>query len=122
MYRERQDIRIIQKAMLRLLTGNDWFGDNQIREVILDEFNEMKRTMEEGGFAVLDKPFNALLKRVNEDEPFAHIIRYEKMAFIEAITKVSPRKPSQLPRQEYFDPRCQSRLPASEQTSTAKQS
>jgi hypothetical protein len=108
--------------MLRLLTGNDWFGDNQIREVILDEFNEMERTMVEGRFAVLDKPFNTLLERVNKDEPFAHIIRYEKEQFINAMNGILPRKPPSLPQQEYFDPLCQNRSQVSGQTLTEKRS
>lgn len=70
---------------MRLLTGNDWFGDGQIREVILDEFNELQRTMLEHGYAVLDKPFVKLYERVRENEPFARIVKYEQRWFMKAM-------------------------------------
>lgn len=70
-------VTLINAAMVRLLIGNDWFGDNQIREVILDEFNAVRRTLTNQGWAVIDKPFNLLLERLNPDEPLAEAVRYE---------------------------------------------
>ena len=85
MYNERQDIKIIQKVMIRLLTGNDWFGDGQIREVILDEFNTLQRSLIQCGYGVLDRPFIKLHERVRENEPYAKIVKYEHGWFMKAI-------------------------------------
>ena len=85
MYNERQDIKIIQKVMIRLLTGNDWFGDGQIREVILDEFNTLQRSLVQDGYAVLDRPFIKLNERIIGNEPYARIVKYEHRWFMRAI-------------------------------------
>jgi len=70
-------VELCNRAMVRLLTANDWFGDGQIREVILDEFNSSKRQIINGRIFVVDKPFNTLLERVTDNEPMALAIRYE---------------------------------------------
>ena len=70
-------IGIINAAMVRLLIGNDWFGDHQIREIMLDEFNAARRTFSRQGWVVIDKPFNTVLERLDPDEPLAVAVRWE---------------------------------------------
>lgn len=70
-------VSFINSAMVRLLVGNDWFGDGQLRQTILDEFNHAVRTLRRQGWVVMDKPFNVLLERLRPEEPMSVAIRYE---------------------------------------------
>ncbi len=69
--------KLHQRAMMRLLTFNDVFGDHQLRDVIFSEFNRIRRILENGGNAILDRPFVTMLVRLNEKEPMAKAVRWE---------------------------------------------
>ena len=67
----------LNSAMIRLLVGNDWFGDAQTRRTILDEFNHAIRTLSRQGWLVYTKPFSVVMERLEPSEPMAVAVRSE---------------------------------------------
>jgi hypothetical protein len=69
--------KLCLRAMMRLLTYNDVFGDHQLRDVIFQECNRVRRTLENGGNVVLDRPFFMILTRLSDEEPMSVAVNWE---------------------------------------------
>lgn len=90
---------MLNRAIVRLLTFNDVFGDNQLREVILDELNQARRRLNgKSPVVIIDLPFEALLKRVTQDEPMAVAIRFEREYIRKALHNVVAERAQKTPR------------------------
>lgn len=74
------------RTMMRLLTFNDVFGDHQLRDVIFQECNRIRRVLENGGNAILDRPFFAILSRLNDEEPMAKAVNWELQYLRKALS------------------------------------
>lgn len=75
------------RSMMRMLTFNDVFGDHQLRDVIFQEFNRVRRTLENGGNAILDRPFFTMLVRLNDEEPMAQAVNWELQYLRKALAE-----------------------------------
>lgn len=81
------------RSMMRLLTFNDVFGDHQLRDIIFEEFNRIRRILENGGNAVLDRPFFALRVRLNDEEPMTQAVDWE-LRYMRKALSADGRTPS----------------------------